>query len=118
MKFDAQAILDNHGGRCKTVNGRDVVIYAIYPEDSDFHIHGAVLIGEGGYVCQWGLDGCEMEGDQEYNLVMPKVLVRTTLFYWNDTWQEFMLWDNIACSRPGAVLSRYSDGSTEAEVLP
>jgi hypothetical protein len=76
-KFNAQEIIDNHGGKCKTRDGGDAVIYAVYPNQKAA-IHGAISFAPCGNMSEWSwlIDGRGLGAkDSPDDLIMPRTVV-------------------------------------------
>lgn len=73
-KFNAQKVIDEHGGKCITKGGMEYVIYAIYPEQR-YSIHGAVKGEDGCWVASARTITGKFWSDSVGNLddlIMPK----------------------------------------------
>ena len=99
-KFNAQDIIDNHGGKCKTRNGTDAIIYAVHVGDGEPPIHGAILYSSGWNVSQWELGGKDRGTDSDYDLIMP----RTVVAEWRTS---------VSVGSPIPIVITRSDAATE-----
>ena len=130
-KFNAQEIIDNHGGKCKTRDGGDAVIYAVYPNQKAA-IHGAMSFAPCGNMSEWSwlIDGRGLGAkDSPDDLIMPRTVVAETylIFAHIGTPQEQVtpyekrqnlgrLLSDLTVP-PQVRVTLYSDDTVESEVV-
>ena len=116
--FDAQKIIDEHGGKCKSRNGRDAVIYAVHPDQSHaYKVHGAILVGGSWDPANWTADGKinSFENDNARDLVMPRTVVATqnlTLNKYRSTLGHVDYDGGVK-----VIIRLYSDNTVESEIV-
>jgi len=126
-EFNAQEIIDNHGGKCKTRDGRDAVIYEIVG-DGYYAAMGAILNkGEedGPVAAQWQRDtGKVFSLTSCCDLIMPRTVVAewwtaTVNGKWWANFSELSSAQGEVSSAPAKLFHTtvYSDDTVESEVV-
>lgn len=122
-EFDAQKIIDEHGSKCKTRDGRDVEQLTLFTGVNEkYPIRGVV----GNALESWAANGSYISGGSasQMDLIMPRTLVSE---WWTATangawWAHF----SDLSSAQGAVsnvpaklfhTAVYSDDTVESEVV-
>jgi len=108
-EFNAQEIIDNHQGRCKTRDGREVTQLTLFVASDERYTVVGVLEGR---VQSWTSKGLDIAGSdtpRETDLIMPRTVV---MEWYNKVPHAFL---GIAAS--GVVTRLYSDDTGEAEVV-
>ena len=108
-EFNAQAIIDNHQGRCKTRDGREVTQLTLFVASDEHYTVVGVLEGR---VHSWTSKGMDIAGSdtpRKTDLIMPRTVV---MEWYNKVPPTF-----IGVAASGVVTRLYSDDTSDSEVV-